>query len=155
MSSITHDPATPSALWKGAAMTGLANAAINGVIQVVLLAGQGPVALSVDAISTSEHTVLGSAVLLATMLVMILTAIGYLRFEGPKRPFLPAGLWLVVRHGFFTFGAVVAAAILWQRLAGTVVVGLPAAVATLALTAGVVAAVVHALTITAIVEPRR
>lgn len=43
----------------------------------------------------------------------------------PKRPFLPDGLWLVIKHGLFAFGTVVAAAVLWQRFAGTVVVGVP------------------------------
>lgn len=154
MSSINHDPTEPSSLWKGAATTGVINAVINGAIQAFLLAGQGPVAVSVDAIGTAEHTVLGSAVLLATMLAMILTAIGHLTLKAPKRPFLPVGLWLVVKHGFFTFGAVVAAAILWQRIAGTVEVGVPVAVAILAVVAGFAAAIVHALTITASIEPR-
>jgi hypothetical protein len=155
MSSVPLDPITPAAVWKGAALTGLANAVINGAIQAFLLAGHGPVAISVDAIGTSEHTVLGGAVLLATLLAMILTAIGWLTLKAPKRPFLPAGLWAVIRHGFFTFGTVVAAAILWQRFAGTVEVGVPVAVSVLAVVAGGVAAIIHALTITACLEPNR
>lgn len=152
MTSTSPDPITPAPLWKGAAIAGLANAVINGVIQAFLLAGSGPVAVSVDAIGTSEHTVLGSAVLLATILAMILTAIGHLTLKAPKRPFLPFGLWLVVKHGLFTFGAVVAAAILWQRSVGSVEVGVPTAVVILAVVAGVVAAVVQAMTIKASVE---
>lgn len=155
MTSTSLDPITPAALWKGAAITGLANAVINGAIQTFLLAGHGPVAISVDAIGTSEHTVLGSAVLLATMLAMILTAIGHLTLRPPKRTFLPSGLWLVIKHGLFTFGAVVAAAILWQRFVGTVEVGVPAAVAILAIAAGGVAAIVHAMTIVASIETQQ
>jgi hypothetical protein len=155
MSSASHDPAEPAALLKGALITGLANAVINGAIQAFLMAGHGPVALSADAIGSEEHTVLGTAVLLATTLAMILTAIGQLTLKGPKRPFLPDGLWLVIRHGLFAFGALVAAAVLWQRFAGTVVVGVPAAVVILAVVAGVVAGVVHYMTIAASAMPRR
>jgi protein-S-isoprenylcysteine O-methyltransferase Ste14 len=155
MTSATYAPTDPATLLKGAAITGLANAVINGAIQAFLMAGHGPVALSADAIGSGEHTVLGTAVLLATILAMILTAIGHLTLKGPKRPFLPDGLWLVVRHGLFAFGAVVAAAVLWQRFAGTVVVGVPVAVAVLALVAGLVAAAVHAMTILGATAPRR
>ena len=155
MTSAAHTPTEPGTLVKGAAITGLANAAINGAIQAFLMAGHGPVALSADTIGTAEHTVLGTAVLLATMLAMILTAIGHLTLKGPKRPFLPDGLWLVIRHGLFAFGTVVAAAVLWQRIAGTVVVGVPVAVVVLAVVAGVVAAAVHAMTIIAATAPRR
>lgn len=155
MTATAHDPTDPATLWKGAAITGLANAAINGAIQAFLMAGHGPVALSADAIGTDEHTVLGSAVLLATLLAMLLTAIGHLTLKAPKRPFLPDGLWLVIKHGLFAFGAVVAAAVLWQRVAGTVVVGVPVAVVILALVAGLVAAVVHAMTILGAAAQRR
>ena len=155
MTSTTHDPTEPVTLLKGTAMTGLANAVINGAIQAVLMAGHGPVALSADTVGTTEHTVLGTAVLLATMLAMILTAIGHVTLKAPKRPFLPDGLWLVVKHGLFAFGAVVAAAVLWQRFAGPVVVGVPMAVAILAAVAGMVAAAVHSMTIIAATAPRR
>ena len=35
--------------------------------------------------------------------------------KGPKKPFLPTTLWLVIKHGLFAFGAVVAGAVMWQR----------------------------------------
>lgn len=154
MTFTAHDPTEPATLLKGAAITGLANAVINGAIQAFMMRGHGPVALSADTIGTTEHTVLGSAVLLATMLAMILTAIGHLTLKAPKRPFLPDGLWLVVKHGLFAFGAVVAAAVLWQNFAGTVVVGVSVAVVILAIIAGLVAAAVHYMTIVASVAPR-
>lgn len=149
MTPTAHDPTESATLLKGTAITGLANAIINGAIQTFLMGGQGPVALSADTIGTAGHTVLGTAVLLATMLAMILTIIGHLTLKVPKRPFLPDGLWLVVKHGLFAFGAVVAAAVLWQRFAGTIVVGVPVAVALLAIVAGLVAAAVHCMTIVA------
>jgi hypothetical protein len=155
MSSATLDPTDPATLLKGAVITGLANAVINGGIQAYLMGGHGPVALSVDTIGSSEHTVLGTAVMLATMLAMILTAIGHLTLKVPKRPFLPDGLWLVIKHGLFAFGAVVALAVLWQRFAGTIVVGVPVAVVVLGVVAGIVAAAVNYMTIVASVAPRR
>lgn len=155
MTSATHDPTEPGTLLKGAAITGVANAVINGAIQAFLMAGHGPIALSADTIGAAEHTVLGTAVLLATTLAMILTAIGHLTLKVPKRPFLPGGLWLVVKHGLFAFGAVVVAAVLWQRIAGTVVIGVPAAVVILALIAGLVAATVNYMTLAASALPRR
>jgi hypothetical protein len=153
MSATTRDPTALPALLKGAAITGLINALINGAIQAVLLSGQGPVALTADSIGTTEHTVLGNAVLLATTLAMILTAIGHLTLKGPKRPFLPVGLWLVVKHGLFAFGTVVVVAVLWQRFAGTVMVGVPTAVVILGVVAGLVAATVNAMTIAASAKP--
>lgn len=155
MTSAAAHTTEPGTLLKGAAIAGLANAVINGAIQAFLMAGHGPVALSADTIGSTEHTVLGTAVLLATMLAMILTAIGHLTLKVPKRPFLPDGLWLVIKHGLFAFGAVVALAVLWQRLAGTVVVGVPVAVVILALVAGVVAAAVNYMTIVAATALRR
>jgi hypothetical protein len=85
------------------------NAVINGAIQFFLLRGHGPIALSVDAISTDEHTVLGGAVMLAVSLAMILTAVTHLTLKGPKRPFFPDILWLTIKHGFFAFGVLVEA----------------------------------------------
>lgn len=155
MTSTAQDPTLPAAILKGAAITGVANAVINGAIQAVLMWGDGPVALSADTIGGSEHTVLGNAVLLATSLAMILTAIAHLTLKVPRRPFLPDGLWLVVKHGLFAFGAVVAAAVLWHRFAGTVIVGVPVAVVILGLVAGFVAATVNYMTIVAATLPGR
>lgn len=152
MSAAANDPRDPSALVKGALITGAANAVINGAIQAYLMAGKGPVALTADAIGGDEHTVMGAAVMLATLLAMILTAVGHATLKAPKIPFVPGGLWLVFKHGLFAFGAIVALSILWQRLAGTIVVGVPVAVAILALVAGTVAAITHAMTIRSSVE---
>lgn len=154
MTSTAHDLTMPAAILKGAAITGVANAVINGAIQAVLMWGDGPVALTADTIGNAGHTVLGNAVLLATSLAMILTAIAHLTLKVPRRPFLPDGLWLVVKHGLFAFGAVVVAAVLWQRFAGTVTVGVPVAVVILGLVAGIVAATVNYMTIIAATRPR-
>jgi hypothetical protein len=144
-----------ASLARAAAVNGSINAVINGAIQLFLLQGHGPIALSADSIGTEEHTVLGSAVLLAVTLAMILTAVTHLTVKEAKRPFFPDILWLTVKHGFFAFGVVVAGAVLWQRLIGTVIISVPLAVLVLGLIAGLVAAAVHYMTTLANLEPVR
>jgi hypothetical protein len=72
--------------------------------------------------------------------------------KGPKKPFFPTTLWLIVKHGLFAFGAVVAGAVVWQRAAGTVEVSLWTAVIFHGLLAGVVATIVNYMTISEIVR---
>lgn len=150
MSAIAHPP-TPGEILKGAVISGVINAVINGAIQFFLLRGSGTIPLSVDSISAGTPTVLGSAVALAVSLAMILTAVAHWTLKGPKKPFIPTTLWLVVKHGLFAFGAVVAGAVIWQRLAGTVEVGLLTAVVLLGFLAGIVSTVVNYMTISEIV----
>lgn len=148
-------PADASHLLKASVINGAINAVINGAIQFFMLRGHGPVALTADAISTTEHTVLGSAVPLAVMLAMILTAVTHLTIKGPKPPFFPGVFWLTLKHGIFAFGVVVLAAVLWQRAVGTVDVSVGSAVVILGIIAGLVAAVVHYMTTLAAMEGRR
>lgn len=151
--SRAHSTGQPDIL-KGALVSGAINAVINGVIQFFLLRGSDSIPLSVDSISAGTHTVLGSAVPLAVSLAMILTAVAHWTLKGSKTPFFPATLWLVVEHGLFAFGAVVAGAVVWRRLAGTVEVSVATAVVLLALVAGIVSAVVNYMTISEIVRTR-
>lgn len=150
--SQTHMP-DRSEIAKGAIISGGINAVINGAIQAFLLRGQGPIPLSADAISASTHTVLGSAVPLAVSLAMILTAVAHMMVKGPKPPFYPSVFWLMVKHGLFAFGAVVTLAIVWQRAAGTLEVSVATAVVLLGIIAGLVAAAVNYLTLTASLAP--
>jgi hypothetical protein len=152
MKSTTSNRMTRSDIQKGAVVSGLINAAINGAIQYFLLRGSVPIPISVDSIGTETHTVLGSSVPLAVSLAMILTAVAHWTTKGPKKPFIPTTLWLVIKHGLFAFGTVVAAAVIWQRTVGTVEVGLGTAVLVLGILAGLVAAIVNYMTISAIVE---
>jgi hypothetical protein len=144
---------TKAEILRGALASGVINAVINGAIQYFLLRGEGgPIPLSVDSIGTHTHTVLGSSVPLAVSLAMILTAVAHFTVKGPKKPFVPTTLWLVIKHGLFAFGAVVAAAVVWQRAMDTVEVGLGMAVLILGLVAGLVAGIVNYMTISEIVE---
>ncbi len=150
-SSASRSP-SQSEIVKGALVSGAINAVINGAIQAWLLWGDGPIPLSVDAISAGTHTVLGAAVPLAVSLAMILTAVAHWTLKAPKKPFIPTTLWLVVKHGLFAFGAVVAGAVVWQRAVGTVEVSVAVAVVLLGLLAGAVAGLVNYMTMSEIVE---
>lgn len=140
---------TDNAVLKGAVLSGVINAVINGGIQWYLLAEHERLPLTVDAITNSEHTILGAAVPLAVSLAMILTAVAYTTVKGSKPPFYPTFLWMTVKHGFFALGIIVTLAVLWQRIAGSVVVSLPVGVLILALVAGLVSGVVNYMTIRA------
>lgn len=155
MTSQVAGPATRPEILKGAVISGVINAAINGAIQAFLLRASAPLPLTVDSIGTETHTVLGASVPLAVSLAMILTAVAHWTTKGPKKPFYPTTLWLVIKHGLFAFGAVVAAAVMWQRIMGSVEVGLVSAVLILGAVAGVVAAVVNYMTLSEIVENTR
>ena len=152
MTAQSAAPPSQADILKGAALSGVINAVINGAIQFFLLRGEAPLPLTVDTIGTETHTVLGASVPLAVSLAMILTAVAHWTTKGPKKPFFPTTLWLVIKHGLFAFGAVVAGAVMWQRIMGTVEVGLGAAVLILGLVAGIVSAIVNYMTISEIVE---
>jgi amino acid transporter len=131
----------------GASVNALINAGISGW----LLTGKGPQALSVDSIASREHTVLGSAVTLAVVLAFIVATITFFTFRkkaaalglAPKarldRPYFFFGLRHAVGAVLSMFGLVVAVAVLWQRLVGTVTVPVPVAAALAGLVAGVAA----------------
>jgi hypothetical protein len=54
---------------------------------------------------------------------------------------------MTIKHGFFTLGVIITFAVLWQRVLGSILVPLAAAVVILGLLAGIVAAVVNYMTI--------
>lgn len=131
----------------GAVINGVINAVINGAIQFFMLKNHAPLPLSVNGIANETKTVLGGAVPLAVSLAMILTVVAYFTVKMPKHRFWPKVVWLTVKHGLFAFGAVVSAAIVWQRIMGTVDVSLVTATVILSVIAGVVAGVINYMTI--------
>jgi hypothetical protein len=80
---------------------------------------------------------------------MILTAVAYKTVKASKPPFYPTFLWMTVKHGFFALGVVITFAVLWQRMFGSILVPLSAAVLILGLVSGLVAAMVNYMTIRA------
>ena len=137
---------------KGAVITGIINGLINGVIQWFSFRDYQSIPVSVDSITNETLTVLGSGVHLAITLAMILTFVAYFSIEHKKRPSWGKLIWLIVKHGFFTFGVVTGLSVLWQYYVGTVEVSPLTAVFLVGLIAGVVAGVVNYLTISPYVE---
>ncbi|HRK54053.1 MAG TPA: hypothetical protein PK185_09060 [Cyclobacteriaceae bacterium] len=130
-------------LLKGALITG----AVNSGIQYFLLKDHAPIAISVDSITNTDHTVLGSAVALVITLSMISTIIGYFNIKVEKVAFYPTIFWLTIKHGFFTFGVVTSLAVLWQNYMGTVEVSLIFALVIIGVIASTVSGVINYLTL--------
>lgn len=145
-------PPTREEIAKGAAISGVINAVINGGIQWYLLAGHAPLPLTVDGITNDEHTVFGAAVPLAVSLAMILTWVAFTTVKAAKPPFFPTFFWMTVKHGFFALGMIITFAVLWQRVLGSILVSLPVAVILLGLVAGGVSAMVNYMTIRSATE---
>jgi len=134
-------------LLKGALMGGIINAIINGVINWFQVKGKTELYLTVDAITNTEHTVLGGAVILAASLAAILTIISYFTVKSPdKPPFYPRALLITLKNTFFAFGVMVTISILIQRTAGSIVVTPFTGVVIVGLVAGVVAGLVDYMT---------
>lgn len=140
-------------LIKGAITTGVINGIINGGIQYFLLKDHDIIPVSVDSITNTEETVLGTAVVLAITLAMILTIVGYFTIKEKKVPFFPIAFWLTIKHGFFTFGVITSLAVLWQKYMGTIEVSLVSALVIIGLIAGIVSGVVNYLTLKACIKP--
>lgn len=138
---------------RDALIAGASTFVIDGIIQFFSLRGKTPIAISVDSITNNAHTVLGSSVALALLLAVLMTLINYFKIKGPKVPFFPNVFWLMIRHGFFTFGVFTSLSVLWQRWFGTIEIGLIPAVLMIALIAGIVSATINYLTIERCVLP--
>ncbi|MDN6291542.1 MAG: hypothetical protein L0J35_00550 [Tetragenococcus halophilus] len=141
------DTEIKSKLIKGALVTGVINAVINGGIQYFFLKDKKSISISVDSITNTEETVLGTTVTLAITLAMILTLVAYFGIKEKKAPFYPTAFWLTIKHGFFTFGVITSLAVLWQRYAGTVDVSLVSALIIIGVIAGIVSGIVNYLTL--------
>lgn len=134
-------------LMRGALMGGIINAIINGGINWFQVKGKTDLYLTVDAITNTEHTVLGGAVILAASLAAILTMISYFTVKSPQKPpFYPKALLLTVKNTFFAFGVMVTISILIQRFAGSIAVTPFTSIVIVGLVAGVVAGVVDYMT---------
>jgi hypothetical protein len=112
------------------------NGAINGAIAWSAFKGSTQVPLSMDSIATSGVTALGNAATVAFALTFIITSITFFVFRAGARKsvkrrrsrltgfeLLAAGLGIALRNTLLVFGGFVAAAVLWQRFAGTLLVG--------------------------------
>ena len=136
-----------SKLLKGAALTGVINAVINGGIQYFFLKGHSSIPISMDSITNTTETVLGTAVMLAITLSMILTLVAYFGIKGKKAAFFPTTFLLTLKHGFVTFGILTSLAVLWQKYVGTVEVSLVSALIIIGVIAGLVSGFVNYFTL--------
>lgn len=134
-------------LAKASIVPSLSNGAINGGIQYFLLKDNVPLLVSGDSISNSGKTILSTAVFLTVILSMFLTLITYFTIKEKKVPFLPSGLWIVIKHGFLTFCVVTALAVLWQRWVGSFEVTLTTGVLMIGVIAALVAGVINYFTL--------
>jgi vacuolar-type H+-ATPase subunit I/STV1 len=134
-------------IMKGALVGGAINAIINGTIKWFTFRDMESIPLSVDCITNSTHTVLSTAIPLAFLLSMILTLAAYFTIKGNKKAFYPTAVWLIIKHGFFTFGVVTAMAVMWQFSFGSIQVGPLAATFIVGMIAAVVTVTVNYLTI--------
>ena len=136
-----------SELVKGAVITGVINAIINGGIQYFFLKDLEVIPISVDAITNDIPTVLGTAVSLAISLSILLTVVAYFTIKEKKVPFFPKAFWLTIKHGFFTFGVITSLSVLWQKNMGTVNVSLVTALLIIGIIAGIISAIINYLTL--------
>ena len=134
-------------LVKGALITGVINALINGGVQYFFLKDFTIIPISVDSITNDTATVLGTAVTLAISLSIILTIVAYFSIKEKKVSFFPTAFWLTIKHGFFTFGVITSLSVLWQKKMGTIDVSLTAALLIIGLIAGLISTIINYLTL--------
>jgi hypothetical protein len=133
--------------WNEALVPASINMVINGFIAWNGFSGKESVALTVDSISAGAHTAFGGAVMTATSLGLILSLINFAmerkHAEGesiPRRESMRAALGMGLKNAFFLFGLLASAALIWQRLFGTIEVAPLTATVVTALIAGSVSA---------------
>ncbi len=149
-----------------ALIPGALNAVINGAIAyATAFSGATSVPLTLDLVSSKQHTVWGQGVVLAFALGIILSLITAFSFRkriaqaGPaladrlNRPMFPTVLGIALGNGMALFGWFVAIAVLWQRFLGSIEVGPIAAAALVGLLAGIVTVVVETRTKLALLRP--
>lgn len=135
-------------------LPGAINAIINGVIAYFSFRTQDAVPMTLDLISSEQHTVWGEGVTLAFALGAILSIVTAKVFakhvakthaELSARLQFPIPFLLKVAFGnaIALFGWFVALAVLWQRVIGTVMVGPVMAAILVGLLAGIITVIVE------------
>lgn len=135
---------TKNDLIKESGINFLINGVINGLINWFQMDRSVEQLLTVDEISTSQHTVLSGAVMLAVSLALISTTIAYFTTKNTtKPPYFPTVFVLALKHSVYAFGLVTIFGLLIQRFVGSISVT-PIAAATIAgLIGGIVAGIVN------------
>lgn len=143
---------------------GAINAVINGAIAYHGFRSEPAVPLSLDLISTEQHTVWGQGVSLAFALGIILSIITGKLFakhvaktdaalaERVRRP-MSFLVKVALGNAMALFGWFVALAVLWQRWLGTIEVSPLFAAALVGLLAGIITVIVEMRTKRALLQP--
>lgn len=139
------------------------NAVINGGIAYWGFKGEAAIPLTLDLISSKQHTVWGQGVMLAFALGLILSIITAKTFVKHaaradaalgarlRRP-MPFILKVAIGNAFALFGWFVALAVLWQRLLGTIEVSPVLAAVLVGLLAGIITVIVDVRTKRALLQ---
>jgi hypothetical protein len=134
------------------------NAGLNGAIAWASFRSQAAVPLSVDSIAAPGVTALGNAATVVFALVLIITCITFLIYRRSARrdagappaigamAFYPTGLQITVSNTLLAFGGFVTAAVIWQRVVGTIEVGPATAAIVIACVAAIATAFAEART---------
>lgn len=143
------------------------NAVINGAIAWMSLRSHEQIPVSLDLISTTEHSVWGQGVMLAFFLGLILSVVTakvfakHLRTHHPSsahladRPIFPDLARIALRNTLVLFGGFILAAVLWQRVVGTIFVGPLVAAVLVAALAGLITILVERWTKLELLRPVR
>lgn len=108
-------------LLKGALISGVVNAFINGIINWFQVNDQTGILLTDDSISSTTHTVFSGSVTLAVSLAFILSSIAYFTTKSEsKPPYFPKVFTLALKHSVYAFGVVTIIGILVQRFLGSI-----------------------------------
>lgn len=141
------------------------NAVINGGIAYSGFKDQSGVPLTLDLISTQQHSVFGEGVVLAFALGVILSIVTAKVFASHavkadaslaplvKRPIFPVVFKIALNNGAALFGWFVALAILWHRMVGTVEVTPVVAAVLVGALAAVITVIVEVRTKRAMLQP--
>jgi hypothetical protein len=135
---------TKNDLIKDSGINFLINGVINGVINWFQMDRSVDQWLTVDQISTSQHTVFSGAVILAVSLAFISTSIAYFTTKNTTKPtYFPKVFVLAMKHSVYAFGLVTIIGLLLQRFIGSVSVTPIVAATTAGLIGGMVAGIVN------------
>jgi hypothetical protein len=149
---------TPTARWQDSIAPGVINALINGAIAWFTFRAEPAIPVSVDLISSHQHSVWGQGTVLAFALGLILTVVTWKLFglhiakthpewlPRVRQPLFPVVASIALRNTLMLFGAFVLLAVLWQRVFGTLEVGPGLAATLVGVLAGVITMIIEVRT---------
>jgi hypothetical protein len=132
MASVSHH--ANALIQKEAILSGVINAAINGIIGWFMFRANEAIPMTVDSISAHEKTIFSTGVTTAFLLSLVLGTIAFFNFgkkaqdlqlanpELLQRPFFFFGIRTILFFSLFAFGTVALIALFLQKFAGSILV---------------------------------